>query len=79
MNEPIIDPATLSEEQRDAIREIYENCINSNALIREHEKSNLNKNKVVAFRSTFACGMNEGAMAAMIKLFGSEFFTNQKG
>lgn len=79
MNKPIIDPATLSEEQRDAIRKIYVNCISSNELIREQEKVNLIKNKVVASHTTFACGMNQGAMAAMTKLFGSELFTNQKG
>ena len=78
MNKPIISPSTLSEEQKDAIRKLYANCISSNELIREQEKANLIKNKVVAFRSTFACGMNQGAMAAMTKLFGSEFF-NQKG
>lgn len=79
MNKPIINPSTLSEEQREAIRKLYTNCISSNELIREQEKANLIKNKVVAFRSTFACGMNQGAMAAMTKLFGSDFFTNQKG
>ena len=78
MNSPIINPSSLCEEQREAIRKLYVNCISSNELIREQEKANLIKNKVVAFRSTFACGMNQGAMAAMTKLFGSEFF-NQKG
>jgi hypothetical protein len=74
MNKPIINPSTLSEVQREKIRKLYANCINSNALLEEQEKANLIKNKVVAFRSTFACGMNDGAMAAMIKLFGVEFF-----
>lgn len=75
MTTPIIDHAALSEEQREEIRKLYANyCISSDELIREQEKTNLIKNKVVAFRSTFACGMNDGAMAAMIKLFGVEFF-----
>lgn len=74
MNKPIINPSTLTEEQREEIRKLYADCINSDAWIREQEKANLIKNKVIAFRSTFACGMNQGAMAAMIKLFGEEFF-----
>lgn len=74
MTTPIIDPSTLSEEQREAIRKLYANCISSNELIREQEKANLIKNKAVAFRSTFAGGMNQGAVAAMTKLFGSELF-----
>ena len=74
MNKPIINPSTLSEVQREKIRKLYANCINSNALLEEQEKANLIKNKVVAFRKTFAYGKNKGAMAAMTKLFGSELF-----
>ena len=75
MNKPIINPSTLSEVQREKIRKLYANyCISSDELIREQEKTNLIKNKVVAFRKTFAYGKNKGAMAAMTKLFGSELF-----
>lgn len=74
MDKPIIDPSSLSEVQREKIRKLYANCINSNALMEEQERANLIKNKEVAFHSTFACGMHQGAVAAMTKLFGSELF-----
>lgn len=71
---PIINPSTLTQEQREEIRKIYLNCTNSKALLEEEEKSNLIKNKAVAFRTTYACGMNDGAMAAMTKIFGKSMF-----
>lgn len=77
MNTPIIDPSTLSEEQREAIRKLYADYINSNESIMKREKAKLIKNSVVACRLAFACGKNQGAMAAMTKLFGSEFFKKE--
>lgn len=78
MTTPIIDPSTLSEEQREAIRNLYTYCISRKKWIRGREKSNPAKNKTVAIHSTFACGMYQGAMAAMSRIFGLEFFEKRR-
>lgn len=44
----------------------------------EEEKNNPIINRMVTFRTTFACGMNDGAMAAMTKIFGKSMF-DKKG
>lgn len=74
----IIDPSTLTQEQREEIRKIYINCTKTKALLEEEGKAYLIKNKVVAFQTTYACGMNDGAMAAMTKIFGKSMF-DKKG
>lgn len=59
---PIIDPSTLSEEQREAIREEY----NRNVMFEK---------KIDDSKQYWYSGANH----TLKYLFGSEFFTNQKG
>lgn len=59
MTTPIIDPSTLTEEQREAIRKRY-------ALMK------------VGIRECEAYELSH-VMDEYEQLFGSEFFTNQKG
>lgn len=66
MNKPIIDPSTLSEEQREAIRGQYNHL---QKLWEYYHKENAG---LVA--NVFA-----GHLEAFEFIFGSEFFTNQKG
>lgn len=62
MNKPIIDPSTLTEEQREAIRVQY--------LTNEVFPTGFNATTVQV------CKASNGILEW---LFGSEFFTNQKG
>lgn len=63
MNKPIIDTATLSEEQREAIRNKYNARAN---IIQDYEEIDR------ASTLTIVTDLFEA-------LFGSDFFTNQKG
>lgn len=65
MNTPIIDPATLSEEQREAIREKYRSCI---ATIKSQWKPKYSDMREQKRAQAYT----------LVWLFGSEFF-NQKG
>lgn len=62
---PIINPSTLSEEQREAIRECY-----SDVCKNFHIAKNIDKDAAY-----YAVGKKD----LFESLFGSEFFTNQKG
>ncbi len=66
MTTPIIDPSTLSEEQREAISQKYHSCI---ATIKSQWKP-----KHHDIRE-----QKRSQAQALVWLFGSEFFTNQKG
>lgn len=64
MTTPIIDPSTLCEEQREAIRIAYQSLQNEKPSIQE------NAPRYFGFL---------GGITALELLFGSKFFTNQKG
>lgn len=65
MNKPIIDPSTLSEEQRDAISEKYRSCI---ATINSQWKPKYHDIREQKREQAYT----------LVWLFGSEFFNKRK-